>query len=98
MLETRPLALLGTASFSIYMIHMAIVYTIARTFNKFVFPIDSVDDFGIWALSLACALVAVLCALLTCRYIEPPFIAKRNDARPARRTIEPARERRTAVP
>ena len=96
-LETRPLALLGTASFSIYMLHMAIVYAIVRAFNKFVFPINSVDDSGVWALSFACALVAVFCALLTYRYIEHPFIAKRNGARPARRTVEPAREQSTAA-
>ncbi|MGN7980859.1 acyltransferase family protein [Burkholderia sp. 22313] len=96
-LKTRPLALLGTASFSIYMLHMAIVYLIVRAFNTFVFPINSVDDTGIWALALACALVAVFCSLLTYRYIEHPFIAKRSDAPPARRTVERVRERHTAV-
>jgi peptidoglycan/LPS O-acetylase OafA/YrhL len=97
MLTTRPLALLGTASFSIYMIHMVIVYAIVRAFNKFVFPIDAFDDAGVWALSLACALVAVFCALMTYRYIEHPFIAKRNTPRPVRRTLEPAREHHTAA-
>jgi len=70
-LKTRPLALLGTASFSIYMIHMAIVYLIVRAFNQFVIQINSVGDTGIWALALACALVAVFCSLLTYRYISP---------------------------
>jgi len=84
--------LLGTASFSIYMIHMVIVYMIVHAVDKFVFPINSAGDSGIWALALACALVAVLCALLTYRYVEHPFIARRNDARPARRAAEPARE------
>lgn len=97
LLTTRPLALLGTASFSIYMMHMVIVYTIVRAFNKFVVPIDSINDAGVWTLSLACALVAVFCSLMTYRYIEHPFIAKRNAPRPARRALAPAREHRTAV-
>ncbi|RKU05142.1 acyltransferase [Burkholderia sp. Nafp2/4-1b] len=96
-LTTRPLALLGTASFSIYMIHMVIVYILIRAFNKFVIPINSVDDSSIWALSLACALVSVFCALLTYRYIEHPFIAKRSTPRALRREVETAREQRTAV-
>lgn len=96
-LGTRPLALLGTASFSIYMIHMVIVYAITHAANKFAFPIDSAGVPGIWALSLASALIAVFCALLTYRYIEHPFIAKRNDARPARRAADPVRERHTVT-
>jgi peptidoglycan/LPS O-acetylase OafA/YrhL len=51
----------------------------------------------VWALSLACALVAVFCALMTYRYIEHPFIAKRNTPRPVRRTLEAAREHHTAA-
>lgn len=93
LLDTRPLALLGTASFSIYMIHMVIVYMIIHAFNKFVFPINSAGDSGIWALALACALVAVLCSLLTYRYVEHPFIAKRHDARAARRATAQTRLR-----
>lgn len=77
---------------------MVIVYMIIHAFNKFVFPINSTDDSGIWALALVCALVAVLCSLLTYRYVEHPFIAKRNDARAARRAAEPARERQTVAP
>ncbi|WP_175834503.1 acyltransferase family protein [Burkholderia anthina] len=96
-LKTRPLALLGTASFSIYMIHMVIVYMIIHAFNKFVFPIESANDASIWALALACALIAVFCSLLTYRYIEHPFIAKRNPTRAARPTAEPAPDRRTAT-
>ena len=74
-LKTRPLALLGTVSFSIYMIHMVIVYMLIHAFDRFVFQIGSADDLQRWMLSLGCALVAVLCALLTYRYIEHPFIA-----------------------
>ncbi len=93
-LKTRPLAPLGTASFSI---HMVIVYMIIHAFDKFVFQIDSANDASIWALALACALIAVFCSLLTYRYIEHPFIAKRNPTRAARPTAEPAPDRRTAT-
>ena len=97
-LKTRPLALLGTVSFSIYMIHMVIVYMLIHAFDRFVFQIGSADDLQRWMLSLGCALVAVLCALLTYRYIEHPFIAKRSSARPAHRSVPPERERRTVTP
>ncbi|OXJ09681.1 acyltransferase family protein [Burkholderia sp. HI2500] len=97
-LKTRPLALLGTVSFSIYMIHMVIVYVLIHAINRFVFQIGSADDLQRWMLSLGCALVAVLCALLTYRYIEHPFIAKRSSARPAHRSVPPERERQTATP
>ena len=90
-------ALPGTASFSIYMIHMVIVYMIIHAFNKFVFPIESANDASIWALALACAPIAVFCSLLTYRYIEHPFIAKRNPTRAARPTAEPEADRRTAT-
>ena len=89
-LKTRPLALLGTVSFSIYMIHMVIVYMLIHAFDRFVFQIGSADDLQRWMLSLGCALVAVLCALLTYRYIEHPFIAKRSSARPAHRSVPPS--------
>ena len=75
---------------------MAIVYMIVHAFNKFAFQIDSANDASIRALALACALIAVFCSLLTCRYIAHPFIAKRNPARAARPTAEPAPDRRTA--
>ena len=87
LLRTRSAKLLGTISYSIYLVHCIALFATVRAVDAVV-PIASLSLPQYWALAALAAAGAVALSVLTFRYIEYPFIGAHAPA--ARRTAAPA--------
>ena len=67
-LNTRPMKLLGTLSYSLYLVHLGVIYTVRDALHVDTFP-------ALVALSLA---IAVLLAWLIYQWVEKPCAALRR--------------------
>lgn len=87
LLRTRSAKLLGTVSYSIYLVHCIALFAIVRAADAVV-PMERFAPHEYWVLAAAAAVGAVALSTLTYRYIEYPFLADK----PARRSVvAPAR-------
>lgn len=75
LLKSPAAKLLGTMSYSIYLIHGIVLYIVLKGVNL-ITPVAAMSAFAFWSLMLACALVIVIISGLTYRYIEYPFLKK----------------------
>lgn len=75
LLASRPARLLGTVSYSIYLVHCIVLYCIMHAADTYV-PLASMTPAAYWLLAAAAATLTVLVATVTYRCIEHPFIAR----------------------
>lgn len=73
LLASRPARLLGTISYSIYLLHCILLYVTVRSVNAYV-PLASIPLEIYWLLATAVALVTIGLSAVTYRYVEHPFI------------------------
>ena len=64
---------LGTISYSIYLLHGIILHIFLRVVNHF-YPIASMGSSSYWVLITVCGILIVLCSAFTYRFVEHPFI------------------------
>jgi peptidoglycan/LPS O-acetylase OafA/YrhL len=81
LLASRPARLLGTISYSIYLVHCVVLYVVVLLANGFA-PIATLALPEYWLVAALAALLAVLLSALTYRLVEYPYHA----ARPASAT------------
>lgn len=75
LLKTPAAKLLGTMSYSIYLIHGIVLYIVLKGVNM-IYPIVELSPLAFWAIMLISALCIILISGLTYRYIEYPFLKK----------------------
>jgi peptidoglycan/LPS O-acetylase OafA/YrhL len=75
-LRSAPAKLLGTVSYSIYLVHCIVVFVTMRVINGLV-PIGELSGPQYWTCAALAALLAVGVSALTYRFVEYPFIAQR---------------------
>lgn len=75
LLKTRAAKMLGIMSYSIYLIHGIMLYTVLSLANAH-YPIVSMTPIQFWLLMLLAALMTVGVSALSYRYIEYPFLNK----------------------
>lgn len=75
LLKTPAAKLLGTMSYSIYLVHGIVLYIVLKSVNL-ITPIATMSPFVFWSLMLITALLIVVISGLTYRYIEYPFLKK----------------------
>ena len=74
LLSCRASIVLGTISYSIYLLHVPLLQVSTRLVNIYV-PINSLQDVSYSCLALGIGLSTVLISLATYRWIEFPFLA-----------------------
>lgn len=77
LLRSKIAKLLGTISYSIYLIHNIVLYLIFYNFNK-VQDVQGISFLTFWGLMAVAGIVTILISCLTYRYIEHPPLAKRS--------------------
>jgi peptidoglycan/LPS O-acetylase OafA/YrhL len=78
-LATRASKMLGTVSYSIYLVHCIALFVVMRTVNAH-YPIDGLEPLGYWIFAALAAVIAVLVSALTYRYVEHPFLSAKGPA------------------
>ena len=71
-LTSRPARLLGAVSYSIYLMHMPVLYAILEITNRFK-PIESFRPLEYWSLVCACGFTLIGVSILTYQFVEYPF-------------------------
>jgi peptidoglycan/LPS O-acetylase OafA/YrhL len=74
LLATRASKLLGTVSYSIYLVHCIALFVVMRAVNALV-PVGALTPLEYWSFAAAAALLAVCVSALTYRYVEHPFLS-----------------------
>ncbi|HEV2394977.1 MAG TPA: acyltransferase [Verrucomicrobiae bacterium] len=74
LLRIRGAKVLGTISYSIYLLHGIALYLALRIMNHF-YPVVAMKPLPYWGLIGACAVFVVACSAVTYRLFEHPFIA-----------------------
>lgn len=75
LLKTPAAKLLGTMSYSIYLVHGIVLYIVLKGVNL-ITPVASMSMFAFWSLMLMTALIIIIISGLTYQYIEYPFLRK----------------------
>jgi peptidoglycan/LPS O-acetylase OafA/YrhL len=83
-LASRGSHLLGTISYSLYLIHSIVLFVVLRIANRY-YPIIAMDTGRYLALAALAAVLAVLVSALTYRYVEHPFLSTRKSSLVRRR-------------
>lgn len=85
LLKTSSAKILGMMSYSIYLIHGIMLYTVLNIANNF-YPIVDTTPIQFWSLITFTAILTVAVSALTYRYVEYPFLrmirAKKVDGAP----------------
>jgi peptidoglycan/LPS O-acetylase OafA/YrhL len=89
LLATRASKLLGTISYSIYLVHCIALFVVMRAVNVLV-PVGTLSPLEYWSFAAAAALLAVCVSALTYRYVEHPFLSASGLPRVAARRFAPA--------
>ena len=76
-LATRSSKLLGTVSYSIYLVHCIALFVVMRVLDARI-PIVEIDAAGYWTFAALAAVITVLVSALTYRYVEHPFISMKT--------------------
>ena len=73
-LLTAPAAkYLGTISYSVYLLHGIILFSVLRLVNQ-IYPIAGMNPIYFWLLVGLCGLIVISLSALTYRYVEYPFL------------------------
>ncbi len=76
LLTTAPARLLGTIGYSVYLLHMFVLYLVLNWVNTHT-PIADLGPKKYWALTGLCAMLIVLCSTVTYRFFEHPFLGQK---------------------
>lgn len=68
---------LSTISYSFYLFHCLVLFTLLRTINHF-HPIVSLTPIAYWSFITATGIVAVMVSMVTYRLFEHPFLSKKT--------------------
>lgn len=79
LLASGPARLLGTISYSIYLVHCIVLYVVVLAVNQYE-PIASLDPGEYWIVAGAAAVIAVLLSAVTYRCVEHPFLTLKQAA------------------
>jgi peptidoglycan/LPS O-acetylase OafA/YrhL len=79
LLASGPAKLLGTVSYSIYLVHCVVLFSAVRLVGAR-FPVPQLAASTYWLIAGGAALLTVLVSTLTYRYVEHPFIAGKQPA------------------
>lgn len=74
-LKTQTAKFLGTISYSIYLLHGIVLFSVLNSVNYF-YPIISIKPYLFWLLIFLCLILTILISSLTYLYIELPFIKR----------------------
>lgn len=77
LLVSRPAKLLGSISYSTYLLHNITLYVIFNILNRYN-DISNLSPLAFWCLVGISGLFAIAAAALTYRFIEYPFLAKKQ--------------------
>jgi peptidoglycan/LPS O-acetylase OafA/YrhL len=77
LLATRGAKVLGAMSYSIYLVHCIVLFVVISLANKLL-PIRSIGIETYMALVAGAAVLTVIACALTYRYVEHPFLTKRQ--------------------
>ena len=77
LLHSRPALLLGTISYSIYLLHCIIIYIVVQCVNVYL-PVLSLSELEYWSLVPVQGVIVILLALFSYRFCEHPFIKSRH--------------------
>lgn len=77
LLQTRAAKILGACSYSTYVLHGVILYVGFAIANIF-FPVGKMTPMMFWALMASLSVIVVIASVLSYRFIEHPFIAKKS--------------------
>jgi peptidoglycan/LPS O-acetylase OafA/YrhL len=80
-LATRGAKLLGTVSYSIYLVHCIVLYCVVALVNAYV-PIRTLSTGTYLVIVAMAAVFTVMLSARTYRHIEHPFISKRSPQAP----------------
>lgn len=94
LLATRGAKLLGTVSYSIYLVHCIVLYCVVALVNAYV-PIPALSAGAYLVIVGVAAVLTVLLSARTYRHIEHPFISKRG--RPASEPAMSARRTQAQI-
>jgi peptidoglycan/LPS O-acetylase OafA/YrhL len=86
LLATPAAKLLGTISYSIYLLHCIVVFVVVALANRYS-PISAMPMQTYMLLIVAAALITVFLSTLTYRHIEHPFLSTTGVAAPARMAV-----------
>jgi peptidoglycan/LPS O-acetylase OafA/YrhL len=75
LLQTPATKMLGSVSYSTYLIHGVVLHTTFMVFNN-IFPVVSLDPLQMWLLVAVGATLVVLLSIISFRVIEFPFMRK----------------------
>ena len=90
LLATSSAKLLGTVSYSIYLLHCIVVFVMVSAANRFV-PVSEMSAETYAMLIVAAALLTVLLSTASYRYVEHPFLARTLNKPSAARASAPGR-------
>lgn len=76
LLNTKAARFLGTISYSVYLMHGIVLFTVLNLANA-ITPVANLTVWCFWGLILITALLTVLTSTITYRYIEHPFLQKK---------------------
>jgi peptidoglycan/LPS O-acetylase OafA/YrhL len=76
LLRTAAAKLLGTVSYSVYLVHCIVVFVTMRLVNA-VSPLGDLSPLQYWTFATLAAFLAVGLSALTYRFVEHPFLAAR---------------------
>lgn len=74
LLRCAPARLLGAVSYSVYLVHCIVLYSVMRAVNA-VTPLGSLAPLEFWSWAALAVSLAVGLSAITYRYVEYPFIA-----------------------
>ena len=75
-LTSRPMRCLGQVSYSVYIFHMLVLFTLTRAWNQ-LFPIAVMTPLAYWSLILIIGLIVAVICTFTYWFIERPFLPRR---------------------
>jgi peptidoglycan/LPS O-acetylase OafA/YrhL len=75
-LTSRPMRCLGQISYSVYIFHALILFTLTRAWNQW-HPIVEMSPLAYWSVILVIGFVVAIICTFTYLFIERPFLSKR---------------------
>ena len=76
LLTSRAFRALGAVSYSLYVLHGLLLHMLVTLLNHF-HPIVAMDPLAYWGYMLVAGLMITFCAILSYRFVEKPFFARR---------------------
>jgi peptidoglycan/LPS O-acetylase OafA/YrhL len=77
LLATRASKMLGTVSYSLYLVHCIAIFVVMRAVNTRL-PVAQLEPLHYWLFAGAAAVLAVMVSALTYRFVEHPFLSAKG--------------------